>query len=163
MLPLRLLSLCILIPYFLFTYGFVGEIAEGHIDIAGVPQSTQLDLGHKDNGYFNDREMAGARWLDTVSSTEATVSCDPISVYLLNYWFQQRVNQFSFEQKVTDSAYVYLRTWNIERAQLHVIEEPQKVSKYFYIWEYPEFYNAIYGSAKIYDNGGAQVFATQKY
>jgi uncharacterized membrane protein len=160
LLSLQLLSVLILIPYFLFTYGVIGQIANGHIDIRGVPQSVQLDLSGRDNGYFNEREMVGAQWIGARSrSSEATVSCDAISDYLLNFWFPYRTQRLSFENDISDTDYFYLRTWNIARGELDIIDPIQKSDKYYIIREQPKFYNAIYGSAKIYDNGGAQIFS----
>ena len=158
---LKFLVIAILIPYFLFNVGFIGEIAKNHVDIAGVPRSIPLISWNHDTLYFNEREISGAAWLANVSGGRSIVAGDANSNYLLSFWFPR----WGFCQyiplsktEVPKSAYIYLRTWNIEKREVAMYNQTRAKRDYISFDDIAELRYAINIRNKIYDNGGAPVY-----
>jgi uncharacterized membrane protein len=152
---LKFLVLFILVPYFLFNTGFIYAISD-------ESKLSHLAPWKFDNGYFNDREVSGAEWLDSVSGERTIVTGDGISGALLSFWYPHRSSRRSFvnlKREVPKSAYIYLRTWNIEKQEVIVADPIREVSEHINLEDIPELRDAINIRDKIYDNGGAQVFA----
>ena len=148
---LKLLVLFILVPYFLFNTGFVYEIT-------GESRSSYLAPWKIDTGYLNEREVSGAEWLDSVSGERTIVAGDGTSCsYLLSLWF--RTTGITLKRDVPKSAYIYLRTWNIEKQEIIVYDIKRETSGHINPDDIQELRDAINIRNKIYDNGGAQVFA----
>jgi uncharacterized membrane protein len=163
---MKVLAIAILIPYFLFNVGFINEIAKNHVDVEGVPLSISLNRWNNDTLYFNEREVFGAEWLDSISSERTVVSCDSNSDCLLSFWFQwgvslRQVFIVAPERDILESAYIYLRTWNIEKHEVLVHDPIHEKDEYINTDDIPKLRDAINTRNKIYDNGGAQVFATE--
>ena len=153
---LKFLVLFILVPYFLFNTGFVYAICD-------ESKSTRLVPWKVDNGYFNDREVSGAEWLDGVSSERAIVVGDGRSTDLLSFWFpwrsSRRASRFALEKKVHKNAYIFFRTWNVEKQEVLIYDGIRETNEYINPDDIPELRYAINIRNKVYDNGGAQVFA----
>jgi uncharacterized membrane protein len=154
---LKFLVLFILVPYFLFNTGFIYEIS-------GESKSSRLVPWKIDTGYFNEREVSGAEWLDGVSGERTIVAGDGTSCsYLLSLWFRLGSSRRSFgislKREVPKSAYIYLRTWNIEKQEVIVYHGIRGTSEHINPEDIPVLRDAINIRNKIYDNAGAQVFA----
>ena len=153
---LKFLVLFILVPYFLFNTGFVYEISS-------ESRSSRLATWKIDTGYFNEREVSGAEWLDSVSDERTIVAGDCNSDCLLSFWFtlgsSRRVFIISLEKKVPKSAFIYLRTWNIEKQEIIMYDPIRETSEQINPGDIQVLRDAINIRNKIYDNDGAQVFA----
>ena len=152
---IKFLAIAILIPYFLFNTGFIYAISD-------ESKPSRLAPWKFDNAYFNDREVSGAEWLDSVSGERTIVTGDGTSSSLLSFWYSPGSSRRSFvalKREVPKSAYIYLRTWNIEKQEVKVADPIREVSEHINLEDIPELRDAINIRDKIYDNGGAQVFA----
>lgn len=159
---LKFLVVFILIPYFLFNIGFINEIAKDHVDVAGVVQSIPLNWLNNDTLYFNEKEVFGVEWLDNVSGDERIiVTGDSFSNSLLSFWFPRQVFMISFKRDIPEAAYVYFRTWNIEKQEVIVYDPIRETSEHIHLDAILELRYAINIRNKIYDNSGAQVFASR--
>ena len=148
---LKFLVLFILVPYFLFNTGVIREIT-------GESRSSYLAPWKVDTGYFNEREVSGAEWLGSVSGERTIVAGDGTSCsYLLSIWF--RTTGITLKREVPKSAYIYLRTWNIEKQEVIVYHTMRETSEHINLEDIPVLRDAINIRNKIYDNAGAQVFA----
>jgi len=160
---MKFLVIAILIPYFLFNCGFVYEIAKNYTDEPDAPQSTRLSLWNSDSMYFNEREVSGAEWLDGVSGKRAIVVGDGLSTDLLSFWCplgsSRRVSRFALEKNVPKSAYIFFRAWNVEKQEVLMYDPIREKSEHINPDDIPELRDAINIRNKIYDNGGAQMFA----
>jgi uncharacterized membrane protein len=152
---LKFLVLFILVPYFLFNTGFIYEFS-------GESRSHYLVSGKLGTG-FNEREISGAEWLDSVSEKRTIVAGDCNSDCLLSFWFNpnefKRVFSVSFETDVPKAAYIYLRTWNVEKQNVTMYNPIRETSESIHPDDIPELRYAIGIRNKIYDNGGTQIFA----
>ena len=152
---IKFLAIAILIPYFLFNTGFIYAISD-------ESKPSRLAPWKLDNAYFNDREVSGAEWLDSVSGERTIVTGDGTIGALLSFWYPLGSSRRSFvtlKREVPKSAYIYLRTWNIEKQEVKVADPIREVSEHINLEDIPELRDAINIRDKIYDNGGAQVFA----
>ena len=154
---LKFLVLFILVPYFLFNTNFIHGIR-------GESESSYLVPWKVDTGYFNEREVSGAEWLGSVSGERTIVAGDGTSCsYLLSLWCPFGSSRRSFvitlKREVPKSAYIYLRTWNIEKQEVIAYDGIRETSEHINPEDIPELRDAINIRNKIYDNSGAQVFA----
>ncbi len=174
---LRFLVLAILIPYFLFTSGFVFEVS-GHevIDKVDTPYSIALSSHRVDvAGVFNRQDGAGAGWLSQNLDDEAAVYADLHGVKALSKQTKLYGRTFYFPQvfppkdvspqifprkdvgQVPQDSYIYLTTWNIDRQEVTVytgIGLRRSVT-----FSEAEVNEDIEGRNRVYTNGGAQVLA----
>lgn len=160
---LRFLTLVILIPYFLFTSGFVFEVTGQEVtDKPDTPYSIALSSYRVDvGGVFNWQDGAGADWLAQTLGGEHTVYADWHG-WLLLYNQTKLFGQIFFfprdMSKVPEDSYFYFRTRNIEKQEIIFgvgtgLRQPAGFN------EVPGLVRAIEGRNRIYDNGGAQVLA----
>jgi len=162
---LKFVTLAVLIPYFLFTSGFVFEVT-GHevTDKVDTPYSIALSSHRVDvGGVFNWQDGAGADWLAQTLGSEHTVYADWHG-FLLLFNQTKLFGQLSFfsrdMSKVPEDSYLYFRTWNIDKQEIILgvgtgLRQPVGFNKA------PELLSAIEGKNRIYNNGGAQILAPQ--
>ena len=160
---IKILAIAILIPYLLFNSGFINEIAKNHVDVAGVPRSTPLNLWNNDSMYYNEREVSGAEWLDSTSGDRFFVVGDAFSTDLLTFWSSRGssygVSRIALEKNVHKNDYIFFRMWNVEKQEVLVTDPIRETSEYINPEDIPVLCDAINIRNKVYDNGGAQVFA----
>ena len=159
----KFLAIAIFVPYFLFNVGFINEIAKNHVDVVGVPMSAPLNRWSNDTLYFNERDVSGAEWLDSISGERTVVSCDSNSDCLLSFWFPWGLSSrqtfiISPEKDIHETFYIYLRTWNIEKQEVLVQDPIREKDVYINPEDIPKLRDAINIRNKIYDNGGVHVF-----
>jgi len=147
---LKFLALFILIPYFLFNTGFIHEVC-------GDSKSPYLSPGKFDVSFFNEREVSGAEWLGSVSDEHAIIAVDSTRNVLISFWFPFQTFLFSLSEDIPQSASIYLGTWNIEKQEVII---PFQAEIYVYNNVFSVLQNFINIRNKIYNNGGAQVFAS---
>lgn len=151
---LILIVLLIIIPYFLFNVGFIHLISVGHVDVRGVPRSNALTPWSGDNPYFNKKEVTGAEWLAKVSDEDAVVAADSYGVDLIGFY--RRRFLLSLQKDTPQKAYIYLRTWNIEKQEVYVYLRAE-VTDHINLKDEPKLLNDFNNRNRIYDNGGAQI------
>jgi uncharacterized membrane protein len=160
---IKSLVIAILIPYFLFNVGLINEIAKNHVDVAGVSPSAPLNRWNNDTLYFKEREVSGAEWLSSVSGERAMVVGDAYSTDLLSVWCPlgspRRLFRISSEKDVPKATYIFFRTWNVKKQEVIIYYPIRETSEHINPDDVPELRDAISIRNKIYDNGGAQVFA----
>jgi uncharacterized membrane protein len=159
---LRFLALGVLIPYFLFTSGFVFEVAKSEVtDVVDIPYSIALSSYRVDiAGVFNRRDGAGADWLVQRLGDEHIIYADVHSNKLLGDRTELRGRRIKFPENMGElppDSYIYFRTWNIDKQEITFwtdigLRRPVSFDK---IGLTP----IIEARNRIYDNGGAQVLA----
>ena len=138
------LSVKILSIYFaiflLYQSGLVFELTEG--SGGSISLNSTVDYPR-----FNDREFAGASWLNNVRDNRTTFSDE-------NRW--QLLNSFNWSQKATYeiASYIYLGTINIVSGSI-LMYSWKKVSGKTYNVRYEPL---IKDRNMIYSNGGAQIY-----
>jgi len=160
---LRFLTLAVLIPYFLFTSGFIFEVT-GHevTDRIDSPYSIALSGQRVDvGGVFNWQDGAGADWVGQALDDEAIVYSDLHSAMLLDNQTALLGQIFCLPwdmSQMPDDSYIYFRTRNIDRQEItyHTRVTGCRESVSF---SEAGVYDLIKGRNRIYNNGGAQVLA----
>ena len=160
---LRFLTLAVLIPYFLFTSGFIFEVTRHEVtDKMDSPYSIALSSHRVDvGGVFNWQDGAGADWLWPRLDDEATVHADLYGWLLLGYETKPFSQIFGFPwdmSQVPQDSYIYFRTWNIERQEITSVGETYGTRKSVSFSE-AGVNDLIKSKNRIYNNGGAQVLA----
>ena len=156
---LKFLVLVVLIPYFLFTSGFVyettGQEVTHKID---APYSFALSshrLALTGNLYWQDE--AAADWLAPNLDDESIVHADSPGCLFLSGRpeFRSRVQGFNLE--LTEGMYAFLTSWNIERQEIsHNVGIGLRQSVSF---DELGLHDIIESKNRIYNNGGAQILA----
>ncbi len=163
---LRFLTLAVLIPYFLFTSGFIFEVT-GHevTDRIDSPYSIALSSHRVDvSGVFNWQDGAGAEWLWQRLNDEDIVYTDLHGWLFLGYetkpWSQifGYIGHPYYMSRVLKDSYIYFRTWNIDRQE---ITYPAGIAGCRKSVSFGEagVDDLIKSRNRIYNNGGAQVLA----
>jgi uncharacterized membrane protein len=160
---LRFLTLAVLIPYFLFTSGFIFEVT-GHevTDRIDSPYSIALSSHRVDvGGVFNWQDRAGGDWLWQILDDEDTAYADLYGWLLVGYETKpvSQINSFPSDMsRVPQDIYIYFRTRNIDRQEITFATTGAgcRISVSF---NEPEVNDLIKSRNRIYNNGGAQVLA----
>ena len=172
---LKFLTLVVLVPYFLFSAGFIFDITgqgQEAIGTGNIPSSASLSHGKIDTPHYNQQEVICAQWLagSKEDDVNAKVYGDAgYSYSLLSVWLyeqgRQQVREFGDERKdILKSSYIYFRTWNVERkeARISVKYERQTRTEYVSFQDNPDLLHILESRDKLYDNGGAQVLGRYK-
>ena len=159
---LRFLTLAILIPYFLFTSGFVFEVTgHGVIDKVDVPYSIALSSHRVDvGGVFNRQDGAGTDWLASRLGDEDTVHADYYSDLFFSDQTELYGQVFPFPRDIEElpqDSYIYLRTRNVDKQEIaFTIGSGLRKGVSFNEAGLDE---VIESKNRIYNNGGAQILA----
>ncbi len=160
---LRLVTLAVLIPYFLFTSGFIFEVT-GHevIDKIDSPYSIALSSHRVDvGGVFNWQDGAGADWLWQRLDDEDTAYTDLYGWLLLDYETGRhgQISSLPWDMSmVPQDSYIYFRTWNIDKQEITYVGVTYGTRKSVSFSE-AGVNDLIKSRNRIYNNGGAQVLA----
>lgn len=146
----------IIVPYFLFSIGFINAVGKNRADVAGVPRSIPLTCRINDSEYFNESEVSGAEWLDRSATNTAIIKGDSFSRDLLSFWFPSWSER---NNGVNASNYVYLRTWNIEKQELRIEDSIHKTKSYPHLKDIPGLDDEKPILNKLYNNGGSYIFS----
>jgi len=148
---LRLAVILILIPYFLFTTGFIIEVT------GDVSTSIALD---PDMAYprFNEQEVAGKTWLSSNTGTSEQIYCaGDLIVFLLNGDFHWGYREFFGETtQIPDDVCIYLDSLNVKRGEIK--KSPEEPTEYIKLQSSSFSEEVLAHRNKIYNNGGAQVY-----
>jgi len=166
---LKFVALAVLIPYFLFTSGFIYEVTGQEItDKVDTPYSIALSSYRLDlAGVFYWQDDDAARWLAQNASREDNVYIDSHSgKFLTFYEFPGELELFPQDaSKLPENSYIYLSTWNMTRGEVtfFVYQRPKQpiagLRRSINISEIPGLSTAIDIKNRVYNNGGAQVLA----
>ncbi len=169
---LKFVTLAVLIPYFLFTSGFIYEVTGQEVtDKIDTPYSIALSSYRLDlAGVFYWQDDAAAQWLTQHASDETKVYTDhqafrPLAVHE----FPGQIVGLPLDaSKLSEDSYFYFSTWNMSKGELTfgVSQRPgvsisglrQSIS----FAEVPGLITAMEGKNRIYNNGGAQILAPAK-
>lgn len=156
---LTFLAVAILIPYFMFTSGFVSEISgdESWLTI-DTPHSPALSSYRLDMPVFSNREAEAALYLRQIVDDDATVYADRYGRLILADQLWGQVGQVRSSGTAPEDAYVFLRTWNVDKEEMLVVEShgAQREYNHISLGEMPEL---LEGRTLIYDNGSAQIWS----
>jgi uncharacterized membrane protein len=161
---LKFVALAVLIPYFLFTSGFIYEVTGQKVtDKVDTPYSIALSSYRLDlAGVFYWQDGAAARWLSQNASKEAGVYVDSHSVKLLMFYeFPGKVEQLPRDAtKLKPENYIYFTAWNTasDKVTFAVSRKPG-LRQHIGFDDIPGLKAAIESKNKIYNNGGAQLLA----
>jgi uncharacterized membrane protein len=156
---LRVFALAILIPYFLFTSGFISEVTGNELWLTeDTPHSPALSSYWLDMQVFNRKEAEAAIYLRQIMGDDTTVYADRwgrLILYEQLYW---QVAELPASGEVPEDAYIFLRTWNIDKREVLVMEfyGVQREYKHINLSEMPAL---LEGRELVYDNGGAQIWS----
>jgi uncharacterized membrane protein len=161
---LGFMALGILIPYFLFTSGFIYEVTGQKVtDRVDTPYSIALSSYRLDlAGVFYWQDGATARWLSQNGSKEANVYVDSHSGKILTFYrFPGKTEQLPRDAAKFKSAnYIYFTAWNISRDEVtFTVSRKPGLRQHISLDDIPGLESAIESKNKIYDNGGAQILA----
>jgi uncharacterized membrane protein len=152
---LKVLSLFFVI-FLLFNSGWVYEVAKDN------PSSFSLSP-YIDSTCYDETEAIGAQWLSHFSYSSSTVYADIYGRMIVRDWFHtdQRkrlppVSPLNIQQ-MQENAYIYFRSWNIEKTELAFVISAKV--RYVNFEDVPELLDMISRKNKIYDNAGSQIYA----
>jgi len=153
------LALAILIPYFLFTSGFIYAFSS-------QPASTALGPYKMDwYALLNQQEADAAAWLSQNLPDDAIVYADATGSLLLCQRLYGRVGRIPPSGEIPKNAYVFLRAWNIEHREVLVpaFQGVDHVYVPVYLMNRLALAGRLEHSKVIYDNGGARVLEPIDY
>jgi uncharacterized membrane protein len=154
---LRFLALAILIPYFLFNSGFISEIRCPELHIPrDTPHSRALSSYRLDMPVFNQKEAEAVIYLAQIIDDDDLVYGDIYGRLLLRDRLFPQVELISDIEEVPQDAYIFLRTWNIEKQEINIVVQhgAQKTQEYVKLSNMPEL---LESRQLIYNNGWAQI------
>jgi uncharacterized membrane protein len=160
---LKFVALVVLIPYFLFTSGFIYEVSGQEVtDKADTPYSIalssyRLDLG----GVFYWRDGAAAKWLAQKAAEGSQVYVDGHgSRPLLYYDFPGGMTRLPRDARDAseplEEGYIYFTAWNMDKGEATFAVGPG-LRQYISFADIPGLNTIIENKSRIYNNGGAQV------
>jgi len=164
---LGFIALAVLIPYFLFTSGFIFEVTKNETtDVINEPYSIALSSYRLDlAGVYNWQDGAGVDWLAQNFDDESFVHADSHGCLLLYEYPELRGRLSGLAQgrgrlselALPEDGYIFLRAWNIEKQELTSCAGiGLRRSRSF---DELGFGDIIESTNRIYCNGGAQVLA----
>lgn len=159
----RLLTLGVLIPYFLFTTGFIFEITRSEeYNVVSIPSSEALSSYRIDMKGMNHREHAAMEWLSGVVNDKAWIYADQYGYLQRSLALYGQVGGFGYDaEQVPKDVYIYLRTWNIAKNEVVIKVQHGEHIKLEYISfdALPGFFELINSKNLVYNSGGARILA----
>jgi len=155
----KLLALAVLIPYFLFNTGFVFEVG-GCRPNSGIPVSIAISSDKQDEPIYNQKEGKASAWLASMADDNTPVYADSYGRYLLLERFFKRTRELSRSGKVAGDAYIFLRSWNVEKQEwaIAVFDGVQLKLDHINLGDMPSLFTT---NLAIYNNGSAQILTTR--
>jgi uncharacterized membrane protein len=155
-------SLCVLIPYFLATSGFLYEVTGQSVtDKADTPYSIALSSNRTDFiGVFNKKDGAAAGWLSANADNNTIVSTDNHAHKLLR--LIGFPGQITYLDQVDPPAshFVYFTSWNLNSGELTYNLGPG-LRRTVIIEEDPQLKDLLANSDIVYVNSGAKALMTR--
>jgi uncharacterized membrane protein len=147
-----LIILLILIPYFFCVTGVTYQVFGYPRAITLNSEGTQYDVY-----YIHGQEVIGARWLNEYGADNLRIYCDGFAAPRLGLGFpvDKRpviCGDFFKNNKAIDEGYIYLRSFNVVKGEVHVVFYPTVTV------DITEYSHLFVGESKIYNNGGSEVY-----
>jgi len=153
------LVLVILMPYFLFTSGFIYAFTSQPVSIALGPYIMDW------YGLHNQHEVDAAEWLSQNLSDDAIVYADATGWLLLQQRIYRRIYRIPPSGKIPGNAYIFLRTWNLKYEEILVpaFQGVNHVYAPVHLMNRPKLVERFENSKVVYNNGGAKILAPIDY
>jgi len=142
---LKMLSVFLAI-FLLFNSGFVYQLFGDNCESISLNITVDYPL-------FNQEEFSGAKWLDSVKSSDLVYADDYRLLLIAN--LEEKVGAFPPNAEVPKDSYVYLGTLNIAKSE--VIVSNRKGARLI-MRKYINSTKITYHRNKVYDNAGSQVY-----
>jgi uncharacterized membrane protein len=162
---LGFIALGILIPYFLFTSGFIYEVTGEEVtDKIDSPYSIALSSYRLDlAGVFYWQDGAAAQWLAQKADNETEVYVDSHNFRpLLFYDFPGHLIHLPLDARDTselqEDSYIYFTAWNTEKKEITFAIGPG-LRRHISFDDIPGLTTTIDNKNRVYSNGGAQILA----
>ncbi len=149
---LKLFTVLILIPYFLFSSGFVFEIT------GATPTSMPLSLYKADWPFHTQSEIQACEWLSGVTNDNDRVYADWYGGGFVGLKVSKLdVRHFTIDTaKIRKDSLMFLRRWNIENGSLYIPSSEKSGIVLNYMDINGGYYSKFLNSKDlIYDNGNA--------
>jgi uncharacterized membrane protein len=160
---LKFVALAVLIPYFLFTSGFVYEVTGQEVtDKIDTPYSIALSSYRLDlAGVFYWRDGAAAKWLAQKADSGAQVYVGGHSSRpLMRYDFPGKITRLPQDtrdaREPLQEGYIYFTAWDMDKGEVTFAVGPG-LRRHISFDDIPGLNTIIENKARIYSNGGAQV------
>ncbi len=157
---LKFIAVAVLIPYFLFTSGFIYEVTAQEVtDKVDTPYSIALSSYRLDlAGVFYWQDGAGAEWLAQKAGDESNVYADHHAHRLV--WFYSFPGQAAYlPRKATEleeGSYLYFTAWNLAKHEITFATAPG-LRQHIAFNDISGLSHVIDSKNRIYNNGGAQI------
>jgi len=147
-------AIVLLVPYFLFTSGFIFELS------GATPTSMPLSLYKTDWSFFTQPEISASEWLGDVEGGQFITYGDAYGETQLPQYGVGASIRLPFKlNEISQDSYMFLRQWNIEHGELLFFTGEIAETHMTYINLKDELCQDIFnGRGKLYDNGQAQVY-----
>ena len=157
---LKFITLAVLIPYFLFTSGFIYEVTGQNVtDKVDLPYSIALSSYRLDlAGVWYPQDGTTAQWASQESGNLINAYADQHAANLLRFYkFPGPVLDLPGDAVgLQQNSYIYLTDGNISRGEI-TFAITTGLRQHVKFADIPGFEDAIASSDRIYNNGGAQV------
>lgn len=159
---LKLVVIFVIIPYFLFTTGFIFQLS------GATPGSMALALYQADWLISTDAEAQACQWAGNNIESNVKIYADRFGIFMLSFggmrgvskWIPLSLSGLSSEpDKIDPGAYIFLRRWNTVHGEMMLFEKAggQLIQVYKDIKGDADMANTLQERNRIYDNGSAQV------
>lgn len=150
---LKLLAVFVLIPYFLFSTGFIFEVT------GATPTSMPLSLYKSDWPFHTEPEIQACNWLNGVTNNKDRVYADWYGGGFVSFKVPKLdVHQLTNDTtKIKENSIVFLRRWNIENDTLYIPSLGKSGLTLDYVsTKEGNYFEFLSSKNRIYDNGNAQ-------
>jgi len=163
---LKLLAIIILVPYFLFTSGFIYQVTGDKIP-------TSIALGEEnfsDNpvnevvvqyntGYSYETNVFSARWLNLYRNTTSRIYSDRVSDIWILVSYSRFLGAYYIypDSQIQDNSYIYLSRLNIIRGIVNVPVETDRYGMHD-VYNYKTSEISGFLNKKIYTNGESEIY-----
>lgn len=148
---LNLVVLLVLVPYFLFSTGFIYEVTNIPSSMALNPQNPGLSYPP-----FDKQEFVAGKWLSGQIDKSPVCGDGYGSRFLWENFPRNQVSTFWGEStSIPDDWFVYLRGYNVERGMVWQSWEATTPVK---LQSSPFYRTVLIGRNLVYNNGGSEVW-----
>jgi len=156
---LRFLALAVLVPYFLFNSGSLFELTSSQLyGVTDSPSSLALSSYRLDMPVFDQNEAEAANWLAESIDDSTLVYADEFGRLLLYDRLYGQVRIIPDSGEVAEEAYIFLRTWNVERQELRIAPRHGVQVRFEHV-SLSDMPALLEGHRLVYNNGAAQIWA----
>ena len=144
---LKILSVYFVI-FFFYQTGFVFYVAEG--------QHSLVSSITIDSLYYNDQEVSGAMWLNSVKNSSSIYADEPRWLLLYSRLGPEQLNMLTFDNinRTRESSYIYFGTRNVVEHNVTIAD----IRGGTMIREYIDPGYIVDSRSKICDNGGSEIY-----